>query len=263
MIFSKLTRTFAWMLLAFAGIAFAGLAQAAAVLSEVKGDVRTAPPGRGAAPAAQNEQLGPGTAVLTGEASQAVIRFDDGQVVALGQNTSFKIVDFAYNSSQPSEGRVVMDLLKGALRSITGLIARANHQAFALRVPQATIGIRGTDFLVDVEPNPGAFVSVNNGIIAVTNDAGTTLFGPGQAGAVASATSLPTGVAASQLPAGVASEFSGLNGLGGLGGLSGGAGAGGAAAGLTAGDAALIGAGIVAAGAIGAASGGSSTTTHH
>ena len=215
----------------FACALFAGAAQAAAVLSSLKGDVRTVPAGRPASPAALNERLQPGTSVFTGENSQAVIRFDDGQVVALGQNTNFKLTDFSYDSAKPAEGRVVMDLLKGALRAITGLIGRANHQAFALRVPQATIGIRGTDFLVFVESNPGAFLSVNNGIVAATNNAGTTLFNAGQVGAIPSNASLPTGIAASQLPSGVSGAFSELNGLGGLGGLSGGAGGGGVVAG--------------------------------
>jgi hypothetical protein len=261
MIQSKLTRSFTWMLLAWAGVAFAGAAQAAAVLTSYQGDVRVAPEGQGAAAATANETIPSGSAVMTGTNARAVLKFDDGQVIALGPDTSFKVVDFSYDTASPSEGRVVLDLLKGTLRAITGLIARANHQAFALRIPQATIGVRGTDFLVGVGNQ--AFVSVNNGEIAVTNDAGTTLFGPGQAGGIGSATSLPTGIPASQLPSDISQSFSELNGLGGLGGLSGGAGGTGAAGGgLTAGDAAIIGAGIIAAGAIGAASGGSSTTHH-
>src|SRR5512135_313691 len=256
MIKTRLTRSFAWMLLALAGAAFAGAAQAAAVLTSYQGDVRVALPGQGAAPATANEAIPPGSDVLTGLNARAVLKFDDSQVIALGQNTSFKVVDFSYDAGKPSEGRVVLDLLKGTLRAITGLIARANHQAFALRVPQATIGIRGTDFLVGVGNQ--AFVSVNSGEIAVTNDAGTTLFGPGQAGGIGSATSLPAGIPASQLPSDISQSFSELNGLGGLGGLSGGAGGTAAAGGgLSSGEAALI-----AAGAIGAASGGSSTTHH-
>ena len=257
----RLTRSFAWMLIAFAGAAFAGAAQAAAVLTSYQGDVRVALPDQSAAPATANEAIPPGAAVLTGLNARAVLRFDDSQVIALGQNTSFKVVDFQYDAAKPSQGRVVLDLLKGTLRAITGLIARANHQAFALRVPQATIGIRGTDFLVGVENQ--AFVSVNSGEISVTNDAGTTLFGPGQAGGIGSMTSLPAGIPASQLPSEISQSFSELNGLGGLGGLSGGAGGTGAASsGLSSGDAALIGAGIIAAGAIAASSGGSSSTHH-
>ena len=265
MIVSGLIRSFAWMLLAFAGAAFAGAAQAAAVLTSYQGDVRVAPPGQPTAEATADEAIPAGAMVVVGFNGRAVLKFDDGQVVALGANTTFRVAEFSYDAAKPSEGRVVLDLLKGTLRAITGLIARANHQAFALRVPQATIGIRGTDFLAGVENQ--LFVSVNSGQIAVTNDAGTMLFGPGQLGGATSTSSLPSGITASQLPTDITQSFSELNGLGSLGGLSGGAGGTGAeGGGLSKGTAALIGLGVIAAGAAAAAGGGgggTSTTTHH
>ena len=265
MLRSTLTQTFARMLLAVAGVAFAGAAHAAAVLTSYQGEVRIAPPGQPTAAATANESIESGATVVTGFNGRAVLKFDDSQVVALGANTTFRIDEYRYDAAKPAEGRVLLNLVKGTLRAITGLIARANHQAFALRVPQATIGIRGTDFLVGVGNQ--LFVSVNSGEIAVTNDRGTTLFGPGQLGGATSTTSLPTGVAASQLPSEVSQAFSELNSLGSLGGLSGGAGGTGAeGGGVSAGTAALIGLGVVAAGAAAAAGGGgggSSSTTHH
>jgi FecR protein len=262
----KLSRLLGWMLVAFTGVAFAGAVQAAAVLSKVTGDVRTSIAGGAASPAALNEQLEPGTSVLTGGDAQAVIKFDDGQVVVLDQNTTFKLADFQYNAQKPAEGRVVMDLLKGALRAITGLIGRANHQAFALRVPQATIGIRGTDFMVALV-NP-AYTSVLQGSIGVTNGGGTTVFGAGSLGAVTSTTALPVVIPASQLPGAAAAAFSRLSALsvGALGGLAGGVGEGAVAEEPS--DVSkfvvfgAVAAGVVAAGVNG--SGGSSnTTTHH
>ncbi|HMA87311.1 MAG TPA: FecR family protein, partial [Burkholderiales bacterium] len=215
------------------------------------------------AAATTNQAIESGAMVVTGFNGRAVLRFDDSQVVALGANTTFRIDEYRYDAAKPSEGRVLLDLVKGTLRAITGLIARANHQAFALRVPQATIGIRGTDFLVGTGNQ--LFVSVNSGEIAVTNDGGTTLFGPGQLGGATSTTSLPAGITASQLPSEVSQAFSELNGLGSLGGLSGGAGGTGAeGGGMSKGTAALIGLGVIAAGAAAAAGGGGgSSTTHH
>jgi len=254
-------RLLGWMLVAFTSIAFAGAAQAAAVLSNLNGDVRTSFGGRPAAPAALNEQLQPGTSVITGADAQAILRFDDGQFVVLDQNTTFKLVDFSYDAAKPAEGRVVMDLLKGALRAITGLIGRANHQAFALRLPQATVGIRGTDFMVALV-NP-AFVSVAEGAISVTNTAGTGVFGPGSLGSIPSAAALPVVIPASELPGAAATAFSHLSSLsvGALGGAAGGAGAGGAAAAPSLSTGALV--GIGAAAVVGAMAHGTSGTTHH
>jgi hypothetical protein len=263
----KLSRLLGWMLAAVAGVAFAGAVQAAAVLSRVTGDVRTSIAGAPASPAALNEQLQPGSSVLTGGDAQAVIKFDDGQVVVLDQNTSFKLADFQYNAQKPAEGRVVMDLLKGALRTITGLIGRANHQAFALRVPQATIGIHGTDFMVALV-NP-AYTSVLQGSIGVTNGGGTTVFGTGSLGAVTSTTSLPAVIPASELPGAATTAFARLSALsvGALGGLAGGVGEGGVAAEEPSDVSKFVVFGAVAAGVVAAGvngSGGSSnSTTQH
>ena len=57
-------------------------------------------------------------------------------------------------------------IMKGAMRSVSGLIGARSRNSFALRVPQATIGIRGTDFMVALV-NP-AYMSVLNGAIAAT-----------------------------------------------------------------------------------------------
>jgi FecR protein len=263
MLNGKFSRLLGWMLIAFAGIAFAGAVQAAAVLSKVTGDVRTSSAGGPASPAALNEQLQPGSSVLTGADAQAVIKFDDGQVVVLDENTSFKLTDFQYNAQKPAEGRVVMDLLKGALRAITGLIGRSNHEAFALRVPQATIGIRGTDFMVALV-NP-AYTSVLQGSIGVTNGGGTTVFGAGSLGAVTSTTALPVVIPASQLPGAAATAFSHLSALsvGALGGLAGGVGEGGVPEGPAYVSTGAV-VGIVAAGIVAASihSNGGSTTQH-
>jgi len=262
MLNERLSRLLGWMLVAFAGIAFAGAAHAAAVLSGFQGDVRTSIAGSPAHSAAANEQLQPGTSVETGADARAVIKFDDGQVVVLDQSTTFKLADFSYDAAQPGQGRVVMDLVKGALRAITGLIGRSNHQAFALRVPQATIGVRGTDFMV-VLVNP-AYVSVRDGSITATNGAGTAAFGPGSLGSIPSASTLGTAIPGSALPAEAAAAFSRLASVPGLaaGGAAGGAGGGGAD-GLTAEQGGVIAAGIIAAGAVAASARGGGTTTHH
>src|SRR5207302_8440389 len=94
---------------------------------------------------------------------------------------------------------VVFDLIKGALRMVSGAIVARNREAVALRTPQATIGIHGTDFMVALV-NP-AYVSVIPGVVAVTNTAGTVAFGAGTIGSVANSAALATVIPASALPA--------------------------------------------------------------
>jgi hypothetical protein len=43
-------------------------------------------------------------------------------------------------------GKSFFSLIKGAMRSVTGLIAKADPQTYRVATPVATMGVRGTDF---------------------------------------------------------------------------------------------------------------------
>jgi hypothetical protein len=178
-------------------------ALASALVESFKGDVRA-----GSARVTQGQRIFPGASVTTGPAAQAVLRFDDGGRVVLGQNTDFRLRDYRYDQGNPRTDRVVLDLLKGAARFVTGALGRRSAGAFALRVPQATIGIRGTDFMV-VIVNP-AYIAVTEGAVGVSNAAGTALFGSGSVGAVASGSALASPIPAASLPSAASAAFSEL-----------------------------------------------------
>ncbi len=186
-------------------------AHAAALIESLSGSVRTGASAAAATAASQNQRILPGAVVTTGAKSQTVLRFDDGQAIALGENTEFKVTAYSFARERPANDSFVFELLRGALRSVTGLVGQRNPQAYALRAPQATIGIRGTDFMVAVV-NP-AFLSVLSGSIAATNTAGSVTFGVGATGTIATSSTLAAAIPASALPASVAAQFSQLSGL--------------------------------------------------
>jgi hypothetical protein len=241
-----------------AALLMAGQVFAAANVQSVRGDVRA-----GNASLAVKDRVTTGVTITTGAGAQVVLKFDDGQQVVLNENTVFKITDFRYREAEPGGDRAIFDLLRGALRVVTGLVGARNRENFQLRVPQATIGIRGTDFMVAIV-NP-AYTSVLNGAIAVSNSGGTTVFGAGSFGSVASANSLAVSIPSSALPASVSSAFSSMGAAAGVvpGGMAAGAppstvaGAGTSAAGA----AAAVGLGIAV--GIGIMNDNAETTTHH
>ena len=169
----------------------------------MKGDVRVGPN-----PALPQQRVVSGATVTTGIGAMAILKFDDQQQVVLNENTTFKITDFRYRAEEPRGDRAVFDLLRGALRFITGVVGGRNAEVVQLRVPQATIGIRGTDFMVALV-NP-AFISVTSGAVSSINGAGSVVFGAGSIGQVASASSLAAPIPASALPAAASSAFSNL-----------------------------------------------------
>ena len=186
-----------------AGLFAAGAAHADATITSMRGDVRS-----GNAAVTQGQRIFSGTTLNTGQGAQVILKFDDQQQIVLNENTTFRISDFRYRASEPRSDRAVFDLLRGALRFVTGVIGARNPNTVALRVPQATIGIRGTDFMVAIV-NP-AYVNVVNGSIATTNSAGTVVFGQGAVGSIASTSTLATAIPASALPGAASGAFSNL-----------------------------------------------------
>jgi hypothetical protein len=250
-------RTLGWTLIAFSA-AFATAVQAAANIQSLRGDVRV-----GDQQLNLNDRITSGASITTGAGAQAVLKFDDGQVVVLNENTFFRIVDFRYRQEEPRHDRGVFDLLRGALRVISGAVASRSQNAFQLRVPQATIGIRGTDFMVAIV-NP-AIISVGTGAVSATSLAGTTVFGAGSFGSVANANSLAVAIPASAVPPAAAAAFSSMNAVAGLvaGGMAPGAvgvGAGAATANII--PSVLVIGGVIAVGA-GLSGDDNATTVHH
>lgn len=81
--------------------------------------------------------------IATESNSRTLLRFNDGTRIWLAENSIFEIVTFDPNSSSP-EARFT--LLKGALRTLTGLITKRDDAIFEIETPLATMGVRGTDF---------------------------------------------------------------------------------------------------------------------
>lgn len=216
----------------------------------------------------KGQTLSPNTTVTTEAKSYAVLKFEDGTVVLLKENTSFQVQSYSFNPKVPENANAVFNLVRGGLRMITGLVTSRNQQALRVATPHATIGIRGTDFSAELT-NP-LLVGVQTGVVSLTNAAGSMLVSAGQFASVAGATTLGGLIGAGQIPVGALQfpkiplppatpvPITGAGGLG-TGGAVGGGAAGGAAG--VAGAAALGGA--VAVGVAAAANNSSSSSTHH
>jgi len=122
-----------------------------------------------------------GTTVATGDRSSAVIKFEDGQVMALAERSSFRIVEYKYNKQRVSDSSAVFALLRGGLRFISGVIGATNRNSFRLTAQTATIGIRGTDGTVMIDAVTNAVIAaVNAGALAMQTPQGTQDIGIGQ-----------------------------------------------------------------------------------
>lgn len=129
---------------------------------------------------AEKSEVKVGDVLSTERDSYALLSFSDGGQVTLRPNSQVRIDTYQYNPNLPTRDSFAMSLLKGGLRSLTGLIGkRGNQNAYRMTTATATIGIRGTTFTAIYEPPdspdskgkgtlpPGVYVSVTDGRVAM------------------------------------------------------------------------------------------------
>jgi hypothetical protein len=142
-----------------------------------------------------------GDVLKVAEGSSLQVRFTDESVVALRANSQYKIDDYKFSEKGDAD-KSVFSLLKGGMRTITGLIGKRNPENYQMRSTTATIGIRGTHFTAvncasdclnadGSKADDGLYGGVTDGRIVVRNGAGETEFGRDQYFQVVSSNALP------------------------------------------------------------------------
>ncbi len=158
-------RLMVWVLGLMASLA-TSLVFANATASSVTGNVSAQTGTAAARVVREGDTVRAGDTVFTGARSSAVLRFEDGQIAALGPNSRMVIQAFEYNA-QAKTGNIVLNLLSGGMRAITGLIGRSQPQRVTYKAGNYTIGIRGTD--VNIATDQGnVVVTVTDGLISFT-----------------------------------------------------------------------------------------------
>ncbi len=107
---------------------------------------------------------------VVSETARVQLRFTDGGFVSLVPNSEFRVNAYSYSGKPDGSERIAMELIKGGLRTISGLIGKAIQSAYELKTAVATIGIRGTEYTVVYGESVSGTVSA--GAIAVCNAGG-------------------------------------------------------------------------------------------
>jgi len=147
-----------------------------------------------------------GDTLSTEQDTYARIKFADGAEVVLRPDTQLKVASYTFNAAKPASDSMVLDMLKGGLRAVTGLIGKRNHDAVSFNTSTATVGIRGThhgmllcangscDKLLTPEgkkPPDGLHIDVAEGAVVVKNNAGETVVNAGQFSYARNANTVP------------------------------------------------------------------------
>ena len=92
----------------------------------------------------------------------------DQTKVALGPGARLTLDRFVYNPNVTT-GSIVLNLVKGGFRFITGVAAKP---IYLIRTPVAAISVRGTVFDVYVEGDEAIWILLHEGAVTVCNNAG-------------------------------------------------------------------------------------------
>lgn len=89
--------------------------------------------------------------VNTGDNSKALLLFNDKTSISIGKNSEFSIEDYLYDDKVASNNKANFKFNVGVFRTITGAIGKLNKEKFKIKTKSASIGIRGTVFLVEMK----------------------------------------------------------------------------------------------------------------
>jgi hypothetical protein len=117
--------------------------------------------------------------VSTGEAARLEVTFTDKTRLTLGEKAKLTLDTYVFN---PAAGRRTIRFgVIGALRFLSGKLARLVSSRVSVTTPVATIGIRGTDFFAGPIDDQALGVLLIEGAVVVSNAAGQRILNrPGQ-----------------------------------------------------------------------------------
>lgn len=125
--------------------------EAAGEIVRLSGDVAVVSADGAAKPAAVKMPVAVGDTVTSQASSQALIRLKDKSTLLVRPSSAVQIKAFVYSGGEAD--RLEAGLVSGALRAVSGQIAKSKPNAVKYSVGTATIGIRGTDFELAVIPD--------------------------------------------------------------------------------------------------------------
>lgn len=120
-----------------------------AIVKNISGEVLLKHEG-GFKPIEKGSFLYAGDVLQTSDQSSVGVIFNDGTVVSLGAKSVFAVNTYRFKPSA-KDYEFDVGLLKGNAAVETGKIGKLAPQNFSFKIPQGTVGIRGTKFIVDVE----------------------------------------------------------------------------------------------------------------
>lgn len=115
-----------------------------------------------------------GDTLQTDKDSHSILVFRDDTRLTIQPDTVFKVESFPSPASEDQDGKIILDLVTGGLRTLTGDIAKINPDNFVLKTPAASVSGNNAGF--DIHHHNPTYVVVWLGSVVFEKD-GKTLQG--------------------------------------------------------------------------------------
>jgi hypothetical protein len=132
-------------------VADACAADAAGVVKTLKGTVHIERAGRVSSVAIGSEVYS-SDRIVTGPESSIGITLRDNTLLSEGANSILELNKFAFNTTT-YDGALDATIKRGSLAVIDGKLAKANPDNVRYNTPTTTLGVRGTEFIIEVGGN--------------------------------------------------------------------------------------------------------------
>jgi hypothetical protein len=129
-------------------VADACAADAAGVVKTLKGTVHIERAG-GVSNVAIGSEVYSSDRVVTGPESSIGITLRDNTLLSEGANSILDLNKFAFNTTT-YDGTLDATIKRGSLAVIDGKLAKANPDNVRYSTPTTTLGVRGTEFIIEV-----------------------------------------------------------------------------------------------------------------
>ena len=104
--------------------------------------------------------------------SRTQLLLNDETIITIGENSIFKVDEYLFNEEKDSS--LKMNFFNGTFKIISGKIGKLNPNNFKLQTKTASIGIRGTEILLQLEAKKEKIMCTQGTIIVTINETNNT-----------------------------------------------------------------------------------------
>ena len=97
-----------------------------------------------------------GDEIITQKKTRVQVMLNDDTVITIGPESAFSFLEYFFDGTKKSI--IQMQAHRGFFRSVTGRIGKVAHENYKVKTQLATIGIRGTDYSVQLGEDSASYI---------------------------------------------------------------------------------------------------------